>query len=30
MNYTSFMIKIVGKPEQSFFEDDISIPEQMV
>ena len=27
MNYTSFMIKIVGKPEQSFFEDDISITE---
>ena len=27
MNYTSFMIKIVGKPEQSFFEDDISVTE---
>ena len=27
MNYTSFMIKIVGKPEKSFFEYDISITE---
>ena len=27
MNYTSFMIKIVGIPEQSFFDGDISVTE---
>ena len=29
MNYTSFMIKIIGKPEQSFFENDISVTEMI-
>lgn len=27
MNYTNFMVKIVRKPEQSFFEDNISVTE---
>ena len=27
MNYTSFMIKIISEPEQSFFEDNISVTE---
>jgi len=27
MNYTSFIIKIIGKPEQSFFDNDISVTE---
>ena len=27
MNYTSFMIKIIGEPQQSFFDNDISVTE---
>ena len=27
MNYSSFIIKILGKPEQSFFDDNISVTE---
>lgn len=27
MNYTSFMIKIIGEPQQSFFDSDISVTE---
>ncbi len=30
MNYTSFIVKIVGKPEQSFFHDDTSVTEMLV
>ena len=29
MNYTSFMIKIIEKPEQSFFDNDISVTEMI-
>nr|AWT38956.1 hypothetical protein ycf41 [Eunotogramma sp.] len=27
MNYASFIVKIIGKPEQSFFEDNTSVIE---
>jgi len=27
MNYVSFIVKLIGKPEQSFFEDNISVTE---
>ena len=27
MNYTSFMVKIIGEPQQSFFDNDISVTE---
>jgi len=27
MNYGSFIVKLIGKPEQSFFEDNISVTE---
>jgi len=30
MNYTSFIVKIVGKPEQSFFHDGTSVTEMLV
>jgi len=30
MNYVSFIVKIIGKPEQSFFEDEISVTEVLV
>ncbi|KYK21337.1 hypothetical protein AYK24_09300 [Thermoplasmatales archaeon SG8-52-4] len=30
MNYASFIVKIIGKPEQSFFENDISVTEVLV
>ncbi len=29
MNYTSFMVKVIGKPEQSFFDNDISVTEMI-
>jgi len=29
MNYTSFMVKIIGKPEQSFFDNNISVTEML-
>jgi hypothetical protein len=30
MNYVNFIVKIIGKPEQSFFENDISVTEVLV
>lgn len=27
MNYTSFMVKVIGEPQQSFFDNDISVTE---
>jgi cytochrome c oxidase subunit IV len=30
MNYVNFIVKIIGKPEQSFFKDDICITEVIV
>ena len=30
MNYTSFIVKIVGKPEQSFFHNNITVTEMVV
>lgn len=30
MNYTSFIVKIVGKPEQSFFHNNIIVTEMIV
>ena len=27
MNYTNFMVKIIGEPQQSFFDNDISVTE---
>lgn len=30
MNYVNFIVKIIGKPKQSFFEDNICITEVLV
>ena len=30
MNYSSFIVKIIGKPEQSFFDNNISVTEVRV
>ncbi len=30
MNYVNFVVKIIGKPEQSFFKNDLSITEVLV
>ena len=29
MNYISLIVKLIGKPEQSFFDDNISVTEVM-